>query len=77
MPTYAYKCEQCGHQFEGFARMSEPCPPCPQLSIVETDESKANQAVRCGGTTVKTFNYVPPAHFQGGGWAKDLYHKKG
>lgn len=77
MPTYNYKCKQCGHEFEGFARMNDPCPPCPELTITPPAvEGKANQAVRCGGETIKTFNYVPPAHFHGGGWAADNYHKK-
>jgi putative FmdB family regulatory protein len=32
MPTYDYRCEKCGHEFERFQRMSEPpvkrCPEC-------------------------------------------------
>lgn len=26
MPTYEYRCEECNHQFEVFARMSDPDP---------------------------------------------------
>lgn len=26
MPTYEYRCEACSHQFEVFARMSDPAP---------------------------------------------------
>ena len=32
MPTYEYRCENCGHKFEAFQTMSEPpvekCPVC-------------------------------------------------
>lgn len=32
MPTYEYRCENCGHEFEAFQAMSEPpvdkCPVC-------------------------------------------------
>jgi putative FmdB family regulatory protein len=32
MPTYEYRCENCGHEFEAFQTMSEPpvekCPVC-------------------------------------------------
>jgi putative FmdB family regulatory protein len=32
MPTYEYKCDQCGHRFEKFQRMTEArlaeCPEC-------------------------------------------------
>lgn len=62
MPTYDYKCRKCGHRFEGEARMASPCPACPRAD--------------CGGTTEKTFGPVP-AHFRGGGWAKDGYSSTG
>ena len=30
MPTYEYRCEQCGHQFEAFQSISaEPLSECP------------------------------------------------
>jgi len=32
MPTYEYRCEECGHEFERFQKMSDPpvkrCPEC-------------------------------------------------
>ena len=31
MPTYEYQCEQCGHRFERFQKMSEePSKKCPR-----------------------------------------------
>ncbi len=31
MPTYGYRCTNCGHQFETFQRMSdEPLTACPK-----------------------------------------------
>jgi putative FmdB family regulatory protein len=37
MPTYEYKCENCGHQFEEFQSMSEPalekCPECKKKKL--------------------------------------------
>src|SRR5271166_4494558 len=37
MPTYEYKCEGCGHQFEEFQSMSEPalekCPECKKKKL--------------------------------------------
>jgi len=33
MPTYAYQCSQCGHEFEEFQQMSaEPLVTCPKCS---------------------------------------------
>jgi putative FmdB family regulatory protein len=37
MPTYAYACERCGHEFEAFqsitARPMRKCPACGQTSL--------------------------------------------
>lgn len=31
MPTYDYRCQKCGHQFEAFQKMSdEPLKECPE-----------------------------------------------
>ena len=37
MPTYDYVCDECGHRFERFQRMSEgnlrKCPECGRLKL--------------------------------------------
>ena len=37
MPTYDYRCDACGHEFELFQQMSEPvkkkCPDCETLKL--------------------------------------------
>ena len=37
MPTYDYRCNDCGHEFELFQSMSEPkkkkCPKCKELTL--------------------------------------------
>ena len=37
MPTYDYRCSNCGHQFEKFQQMSDPikkkCPECKKLKL--------------------------------------------
>lgn len=39
MPTYTYRCEDCGHQFEVVQRMTEDalkdCPDCQATSLVK------------------------------------------
>lgn len=31
MPTYSYVCENCGHKFDLFQKMSDPhCKECPE-----------------------------------------------
>lgn len=80
MPNYDYKCQKCGHTFEGEAKMNDPCPPCPNFmgtsaSVFNDPMGGVFQPVVCAGTTIKQFTSVPPAHFNGGGWAKDGYSK--
>ncbi|MSR13728.1 MAG: zinc ribbon domain-containing protein [Gammaproteobacteria bacterium] len=39
MPTYTYRCEQCGHKFDVVQRMTEDslvdCPDCQAASLVK------------------------------------------
>jgi putative FmdB family regulatory protein len=44
MPTYEYKCENCGHQFEQFQTItSKPLRTCPQCG-----ENKLNRLIGAG-----------------------------
>ena len=44
MPTYEYKCENCGHQFEQFQSItSKPLRVCPQCG-----QSKLNRLIGAG-----------------------------
>jgi len=65
MPTYKYRCQQCGHVFEGQAKMSDPNPPCP---------ANVNDKP-CASKVEKDFDWgcAPAVQFRGGGWAKDGY----
>jgi putative FmdB family regulatory protein len=58
MPTYEYRCNECGHELEAFQKITEPalklCPNC---------QKEALERLISGG------NFV----LKGGGWYKDLY----
>jgi putative FmdB family regulatory protein len=52
MPTYVYRCDACGHQFELFQRMSDdPVDTCPEC------ESKVRRVIHPVGVV-----------FKGSGW---------
>jgi len=52
MPTYAYRCNDCGHQFDAFQRFSEdPLRECPS----------------CGGVVRRVIQPVGVV-FKGSGW---------
>ena len=59
MPSYDFKCRDCGKVFEGRKRMSDPCPPC----------------AACGGETQVSFagGAAGAVQFKGGGCAADGY----
>jgi len=58
MPTYSYRCDTCGHEFEREQRITEgpikKCPSCGKL--------KARRMIAGVGFILK-----------GGGWEADLY----
>ena len=59
MPTYGYKCEKCGHQFQVFQKMSDaPVSTCPE----------------CRGK-VKRLLYPVGVVFKGSGWHITDYRK--
>ncbi|MBW1760962.1 MAG: zinc ribbon domain-containing protein [Deltaproteobacteria bacterium] len=58
MPTYDYRCDNCGHEFERQQRITEnPLKKCPKCS-----KDKARRMIGGGGFILK-----------GGGWESDLY----
>jgi putative FmdB family regulatory protein len=58
MPTYEYRCNNCGHELEASQKITEPalklCPECNQDKL---------ERLISGG------NFV----LKGGGWSKDNY----
>ena len=61
MPTYEYKCEACAHQFEVFARMSDPDP--------ETCEA-------CGAGPLVKVLFPVAVHYKGSGFYSTDYNAK-
>jgi putative FmdB family regulatory protein len=62
MPTYAYRCPSCGHEFQKFHKMSvRTRPKCPACGTVA-------QRVITGGVGL---------HFKGSGFYATDYPKKG
>ena len=58
MPTYEYRCNNCGHELEASQKITEPaltlCPEC--------QEDKLERLISGGNFVLK-----------GGGWSKDNY----
>ncbi|MBL8604178.1 MAG: zinc ribbon domain-containing protein [Myxococcales bacterium] len=58
MPTYSYRCNSCGHQFEKVQRITEEaiklCPAC---------------GVEAAARQIQSGNFI----LKGGGWYGDLY----
>ncbi len=61
MPTYEYKCGTCTHQFEVFARMSDPDP-----EICEA----------CGASTLEKLLFPVAVHYKGSGFYNTDYGNK-
>jgi len=62
MPTYEYRCSQCGHEFEVEQRITES----PICTCVECQEEGAERVISASTFVLK-----------GGGWYADGYSKKG
>ena len=61
MPTYEYRCNACGHEFEEWQKMSdEPVKVCP----------------KCAEQKVERLISLTAFHLKGGGWYSDLYSSK-
>ena len=58
MPTYEYRCEACGAEFERVQRITEDANP----ECLKCGEAKARRLVGSGNFILK-----------GGGWYADLY----
>lgn len=51
MPTYVYKCQACGKEFDQFQRMSDPEPPCPDCKSTQVQQQiTAPASVQFKGT---------------------------
>ena len=62
MPTYEYRCEKCGHEFEREQRITEdPIKTCP----------------RCKAPRAKRLISATTFVLKGGGWYSDLYASPG
>jgi len=62
MPTYAYRCPKCGHEFQKFRKMTVKArPKCPE----------------CGTTAVSKITGGVGLHFKGSGFYITDYKKPG
>lgn len=61
MPTYEYRCEQCQHQFEVFARMSDPAPEACEA---------------CGNGELVKVLFPVAVHYKGSGFYSTDYSGK-
>ncbi|MCW2928247.1 MAG: FmdB family transcriptional regulator [Thermoleophilia bacterium] len=60
MPTYEYRCAACAHQFEVFARMSDPAPEACEA---------------CGAGPLTKVLFPVAVHYKGSGFYKTDYDK--
>ena len=59
MPTYSFRCENCGHEFDAIQRMSDdPLKECPECK---------KEALK------KIINSTGGFQLKGSGWFKDGY----
>ena len=58
MPTYEYRCRDCGHEFEQMQKITaDPIKDCPE----------------CGGEKVQRLVSASSFHLKGSGWYKTDY----
>ncbi len=62
MPIYAFRCGQCGHQFDRLQKLSDPDPDaCPE----------------CGAAAVRRKVTAPAFRLAGSGWYETDFKGKG
>ena len=63
MPTYEYRCSECGHEFEEFQSIkTKPIRKCPQCS-----KNKVDRLIGCGAGVI----------FKGSGFYQTDYRSEG
>lgn len=78
MPTYAYACEHCGHNFEAFqsitAKPTRKCPACGRASLKRLIGTGAGIIFKGSGfycTDYRSDNYKTGAKKETGGVSTD------
>ena len=77
MPTYEYRCDACGHEFELFQQMSAPvkrkCPECGKYRLKRLIGTGAGIIFKGGGfyeTDYRSDSYKKAAEADGKGASK-------
>lgn len=64
MPTYDYKCSNCGNEFEEFQRMSDPvlttCPECKESTLERKIGSGAGLLFKGNGFYITDYKKNTP-----------------
>jgi len=64
MPTYEYRCEGCGHDFERFQKMSDDpvsvCPKCGESKVVRRISSGGGFVFKGPGFYATDYRKSPP-----------------
>ena len=71
MPTYDYRCDDCGHTFDAFQTMSEDplkdCPKCGAASLKRLIGSGAGIIFKGSGFYETDYKRAPESKPAGGG----------